>query len=97
MLQLLPGIGPTSAKKLLDQLKGPSGLDRLANLRVPKHTQDQWPNFAKLMRWLRKKERGWPAEFQLVRKWYEPYLVERYENPDLRKADIEQLEGIAAG
>jgi hypothetical protein len=39
----------------------------------------------------------WPAEFQIVRQWYEPHLQRMYDDGHLRAADIAQLEQIAAG
>ena len=46
---------------------------------------------------MRKAKSGWPAEFQLVRQWYEPVLQRIYDDAHFRAADIAQLEQIAAG
>ena len=46
---------------------------------------------------MRKAKTTWPAEFQLVRQWYEPHLQRMYDDAHLRLADIAQLEQIAAG
>jgi DNA helicase II / ATP-dependent DNA helicase PcrA len=46
---------------------------------------------------MRKGKSGWPAEFQLIRQWYEPHLHRMYDDGHLRAADIAQLEQIAAG
>jgi DNA helicase II / ATP-dependent DNA helicase PcrA len=43
------------------------------------------------------REKGWPAEFQLIRQWYEPQLQQLYDHPNLRADDLGQLEEIAAG
>ena len=40
---------------------------------------------------------AWPADLGLVRHWYEPLLADRYEDAEIRLADILQLEQIAAG
>jgi DNA helicase II / ATP-dependent DNA helicase PcrA len=40
---------------------------------------------------------GWPAELEAVRAWYEPHLERLHEDAGARRADLEQLEAIAAG
>jgi DNA helicase-2/ATP-dependent DNA helicase PcrA len=69
----------------------------LSSINVPKAAAHDWPRFAKLITRLRKGKVGWPAEFELVRAWYEPHLLRLYDDGQLRAADIEQLEQIAAG
>ena len=46
---------------------------------------------------MRKGKSAWPAEFALVRQWYEPHLHRLYDDAHLRAADIAQFEQIAAG
>ena len=46
---------------------------------------------------MRKAKTPWPAEFELVRRWYKPHLQRIYDDGHLREADIGQLEQIAAG
>ncbi len=38
-----------------------------------------------------------PAEFELLRTWYEPHLQRLYDDAETRAADIAQLQQIAAG
>ena len=64
---------------------------------VPKATAGDWLGFIKLVGRMRKAKSGWPAEFQLVRQWYEPVLQRTYDDAHFRAADIAQLEQIAAG
>src|SRR5258707_565611 len=91
VLQLLPGIGPTTAAKVQDQVEQQPGKSNvLSSIDVPKAAAEDWPSFAKLVCRIRKAKVAWPAEFQLVRNWYEPHLLRR-------AADIDQLEQIAAG
>ena len=40
---------------------------------------------------------GWPAEIANARHWYEPHLERRHEDAAPRRADLVQLEQIAAG
>ena len=45
---------------------------------------------------LRDKSIAWPAQFELVRQWYQPVLEQRYDDAVLRAADLEQLQRIAS-
>jgi DNA helicase-2/ATP-dependent DNA helicase PcrA len=40
---------------------------------------------------------GWPADLEQVRLWYEPHLERIHEDAVVRRADLLQLEQIAAG
>jgi DNA helicase-2/ATP-dependent DNA helicase PcrA len=98
VLQLLPGIGPTTAAKVQDQVEEQSGrADVLMSIEVAKAAAEDWPSFVKLVSRMRKAKTTWPAEFQAVRQWYEPHLERMYDDSHLRAADIVQLEQIAAG
>jgi DNA helicase-2/ATP-dependent DNA helicase PcrA len=98
VLQLLPGIGPTTATKVQDQVEEQSGrADVLLSMEVPKAAAEDWPGFAKLVLRMRQAKTTWPAEFQAVRQWYEPHLERMYDAGHLRAADLAQLEQIAAG
>jgi ATP-dependent DNA helicase UvrD/PcrA len=96
ILQLLPGIGPSTAAKVLDQVEArPSLTEALSRIDVPKAAAEDWPAFAALIVRLAKAKKTWPAEFQLVRTWYEPHLNRIYDDAQVRAADIAQLEQIA--
>jgi DNA helicase II / ATP-dependent DNA helicase PcrA len=98
VLQLLPGIGPTTATRVRDQVEEQRGrADVLLSIEVPKAAAEDWPSFAKLVSRMRKAKTTWPAEFEAVRQWYEPHLQRMYDDGHLRAADIAQLEQIAAG
>ena len=98
ILQLLPGIRPSTAAKVLDQVEArPSLTEALSRIDVPKAAAEDWPAFTKLIVRLAKAKKTWPAEFQLVRTWYEPHLNQIYDDAQVRAADIAQLEQIAGG
>jgi len=99
ILQLLPGIGPTTAAKVLDKIEAqPSLKEVLSRIEVPKAAAEDWPAFAKLVARLAKANKtSWPAEFELVRAWYEPHLKRIYDDAETRAADIAQLEQITGG
>jgi DNA helicase II / ATP-dependent DNA helicase PcrA len=98
VLQLLPGIGPSTAAKILDEVEAnANGSDALHDIRVPRAAVEDWPSFAKVFEHMRKGRMTWPAEFELVQEWYGPHLERIYDDAQLRGADIAQLAEIAAG
>jgi DNA helicase-2/ATP-dependent DNA helicase PcrA len=97
-VQLLPGIGPSTAAKILDEVEvEPHATDVLHDIKVPKAAAEDWPAFAKLVEELRQRKTPWPAEFELVHEWYAPHLERIYDDAPLRTADVAQLGQIAAG
>ncbi|MGB8736902.1 MAG: ATP-dependent helicase [Rhodomicrobium sp.] len=96
VLQLLPGVGPGTAGRLLDQLAGRSALQLLSSFPPPARAAEDWPALALLMRQLWTKTADWPSEIDLVRRWLEPYLEQRYADALVRAGDLEQLAQIAA-
>jgi DNA helicase-2/ATP-dependent DNA helicase PcrA len=98
LLQMLPGIGPQTAARILDTIAAdPEPLLSLMELPPPPKSGEDWPSFTTLVSALRKSEAGWPAEIGLARTWYEPHLDRIHEDADTRKADLLQLEQIASG
>jgi DNA helicase II / ATP-dependent DNA helicase PcrA len=49
-----------------------------------------------MIRHLSRRLAGWPAEIGAVRRWYEPHLERIHDDAPARKADLMQLEQIAA-
>jgi DNA helicase II / ATP-dependent DNA helicase PcrA len=97
ILQLLPGIGPSTASKILDKIAAERKVvEVLKWFAVPKQTAEDWPAFVSLIGRLRS-VKNWPTEFEPLRKWYQPLLERLYDNADARSADIAQLQQIAAG
>ncbi len=97
-LQLLPGIGPSSAADVLDRLaEGSEAGAALAAWQPPSRAAADWPGFAGLAADLRGGRAGWPAEMERVRLWYEPHLERIHEDAVIRRNDLLQLEQIAAG
>jgi len=97
-VQLLPGIGPSTAAKILDQVEAePHTTDVLHDIKVPKAAAEDWPAFTKLVEQMRQRNTPWPAEFELVQEWYAPHLDRIYDDGPLRAADVAQLGQIATG
>ncbi len=55
-----------------------------------------WAHFLALCRALRAPTSDWPAEMELVTRWYEPHLARIYEDAPVRLCDVRQLLQIAA-
>jgi DNA helicase II / ATP-dependent DNA helicase PcrA len=97
IIQILPGAGPATAARLLDQLaaaRSPS--DALTGFRLPAACAADWPAFADALRLVRTSAVGWPAELDLACRWYAPHLERRYEDAKIREADLLQLTQIAS-
>ncbi|HET9023839.1 MAG TPA: ATP-dependent helicase [Burkholderiaceae bacterium] len=97
VLQLLPGVGPKTAARLLDAMANADRRDVLGTMVAPSGNADEWEAFAASFSLLRDRSPGWPAELELVSRWYEPHLQRRHDNADVRLGDLRQLEAIAAG
>ncbi|HEX5317547.1 MAG TPA: ATP-dependent helicase [Stellaceae bacterium] len=89
-LQLLPGIGPATARKALDH-----GAD-LSGFTPPAAAALAWPGFCRMLARLRERATEWAGQVGLVRQWYEPHLERLYDHAGARAGDLDQLEQIAA-
>jgi len=97
VLQLMPGIGPSSAGKVVDGMgASPMPFDALAELPTPRGAEG-WNDFRTLVAELRSGDSGWPAEFERARLWYEPLMENAYDDAAVRMLDLHQLGRIAAG
>jgi DNA helicase II / ATP-dependent DNA helicase PcrA len=95
--QLLPGIGPSSAARLLEWLaEHPDPSQALSQFKTPPATAEHWPDFVAMMCLLRANAAGWPAELDRVFHWYTPHLERIHEDAVLRQADLLQLSQIAS-
>jgi DNA helicase-2/ATP-dependent DNA helicase PcrA len=71
VLQLIPGIGPATATRLLDAMAAaPEALDAVEAFTPPSKSQGDWQDFVTLYRRLRTPGLRWPADIELVRDWY---------------------------
>ncbi len=98
LMQLLPGVGPTSAQRVLDRMsEAADPIGALLEAPAPPRAGGEWQSFVDTIEQLRSGSAGWPAELERVRAWYEPHLERIYEDVTTRKADLIQLEQIATG
>jgi DNA helicase-2/ATP-dependent DNA helicase PcrA len=98
VLQLLPGIGPASAKKAIAHL-GEHGFDlaELTGFAPPDAAALSWPGLCRMLRLLRDADTAWAGQIGLVRTWYQPHLERLYDYALSRAGDLDQLEQIAMG
>jgi DNA helicase-2/ATP-dependent DNA helicase PcrA len=98
ILQLLPGIGPTSAQRVLDAMANQvDPIAALSNIAVPQRAGEGWTDLVATLLQLRSGKAGWPGEIACARLWYAPHLERMHEDATVRQADLVQLEQIAAG
>jgi DNA helicase-2/ATP-dependent DNA helicase PcrA len=98
LLQLMPGVGPSSAQRVLDRMaEQPEPVTALSNIPAPPRSADHWMDFVEALQQLSSGKTGWPGEIEHARRWYEPHLDRIHEDASVRQADLLQLEQIAAG
>ncbi|WP_307690167.1 ATP-dependent helicase [Variovorax ginsengisoli] len=96
--QLIPGIGPATATRLLDAMDQAADPQAAVRDFVPPATaQVEWARFAQSYEALRQPALAWPADMDLVLRWYLPHLERLHDDADLRRGDVEQLARLAAG
>ncbi len=95
-LHLVPGVGPTSAQRVLDRItEAESPVDALCSAPVPPRAGDDWKEFVRTIEQLQTSD--WPNDIERIRLWYEPHLERIHEDAEMRRADLIQLEQIAGG
>jgi DNA helicase-2/ATP-dependent DNA helicase PcrA len=92
VLQLMPGVGPATAARVLDHL----ATGDLRDFNAPAAAAEAWADFADTVESVRRGEAGWPAELETICRWYAPHLARAYDDAVLREADLAQLTQIAA-
>jgi ATP-dependent DNA helicase UvrD/PcrA len=97
VIQLLPGIGPATAARAFDRVAEQSDSMRGLSESVPPAAAfEHWPSFVETVRSVREKAGRWPAEMDIICRWYAPHLERIYEDAVIRQADLVQLGQIAS-
>ncbi|MBV8426994.1 MAG: ATP-dependent helicase [Hyphomicrobiales bacterium] len=98
VLLLLPGVGPRAAQAAMDRLADSrSPFDALADFEPPARARSHWRDLIDVVDHLGAGNSTWPAEIACARAWYEPLLERHYDDAEIRKEDLIQLEEIASG
>ncbi len=96
VLQLVEGVGATTAQRVLDVIDDqPDPMRALTALPAPPRAQEDWRGFVAMLSSLSRAD--WPAGIAQACAWYDPQLDRIHEGPESRRADLLQLEQIAAG
>lgn len=96
-LQILPGVGPATARRLLATLERDRfEVDALRRLDVPAAARADWPKTCVLYERLRDGEAPWAGQAELARLWYEPHLARLHDDAHIRMGDLIHLEEMAA-
>lgn len=96
--QLIPGIGPAIAARLLDAVaEAAEPAAAVAAFAAPARSGGEWAAFVALYRALRASGLRWPADIGLVRDWYLPQLERMHDDAQVRATDVEQLAQLAGG
>ncbi|MBO9685463.1 MAG: ATP-dependent helicase [Mitsuaria chitosanitabida] len=106
--QLLPGFGPASARRLLDEMApAPDPVQALRDFKPPAAAAAGWAGLRALMLRLLGGDDGggglggasdrWPMDLEEVITWYAPHLERLHDDAPVRQADLEQIARIAQG
>jgi DNA helicase-2/ATP-dependent DNA helicase PcrA len=96
-IQLLHGVGPKIAARILDNLhSAPPGAALLAEQPVPEGVRAAWIEFAELVEAAGVGRAEWPACAEQIARWYETQMDRLYEDAVIRTADIQQLARLAS-
>ncbi|MGN6661825.1 MAG: ATP-dependent helicase, partial [Achromobacter mucicolens] len=96
--QLMPGIGPATAGKLMDAMSASAEpLRTLREFKPGAAAQEEWGAFADTYAALCGPTLKWPADVDLALRWYNGQLERLYDDARVRKTDLDQLVRIASG
>lgn len=96
-VKLLPGIGSAIAARLLDAMGiAPDPMGAMRRFVMPPSGASDWASLLGLFDSLHRAKSTWPADIDIVTRWYEPHLQRIYEDAYVRQGDLIQLQQIAA-
>ena len=84
VIQLMPGAGPATAARLLDRMADADPLAVMERFKPPAAAAEPWPAFVEAVRLVRGRVAGWPAEIDLVLRWYAPHLERIHDDAVVR-------------
>src|SRR5262249_52754308 len=97
-LGLLPGVGPRTARTLLEPVQRTGSFEGWEDARVPPAARARWPVLVTLCRELAAAQPpALSSQLHRIRGFYGPLCEERYDHVPARLRDLEQLEQLAAG
>ena len=94
-LQLIPGVGPARAARILDAVDQTGAFGVVRNTAPPAGASEQWGGLKEMLAAMAKTP-TWPSDLDLAARWYGPVMNERYDDARVRLGDIEQMQRIGA-
>ena len=96
VVQLVQGMGPASARRLLDAIEGSDDAAATRGaFKPPAGALAAWTELVDALQAMQ--AAGWPALLRPALQWYLPQLQRLHEDAALRRADLEQLQRLAGG
>ena len=94
--QLVPGIGPSGARRLLDAMDASAvPFEAMRRWQPPPGAAEDWAAWIATAEILQ--QPAWPEDVALATRWYRPHLERLHEDAAVRLGDLEQLGRLAAG
>ena len=93
-LQLVPGVGPAKAARILDAVDETGAYGAVRNTAPPPGASEAWEGLKAMLADL--PAATWPGDLDLAAHWYGPMMNERYDDARVRLGDIEQMQRIGA-
>jgi DNA helicase-2/ATP-dependent DNA helicase PcrA len=94
--QLLPGMGPATARQAVDHLISNNYLvTSLKTFAAPGPARHGFEKLADLLIALSEPQRQWQGQLHMAREWYKPNFERIYEHFHTRIGDLDQLELLA--
>jgi len=94
-LQLIPGVGPARAARILDAVDENGAYGVVRNTAPPAGATEAWEALKDMLGAMAKAP-AWPSDLDLAARWYAPLMNERYDDARVRMGDIEQMQRIGA-
>jgi DNA helicase-2/ATP-dependent DNA helicase PcrA len=94
-LQLIPGVGPARAARILDAVDETGAFGVVRNTAPPVGASEQWEALKEMLATMARAP-AWPSDLDLAARWYGPVMNERYDDARVRLGDIEQMQRIGA-
>lgn len=93
-LQLVPGVGPAKASRMLDAVDETGAYGVVRNTAPPAGATEAWGALKQMLGDLQ--GATWPGDLDLAAQWYRPMMNERYDDARIRAGDIDQMQRIGA-
>ncbi|MEZ5972654.1 MAG: ATP-dependent helicase [Hyphomonadaceae bacterium] len=93
-LQLVPGVGPAKASRMLDAVDETGAYGVVRNTAPPAGASEAWDALKQMLGDLQ--GATWPGDLDLAAQWYRPMMNERYDDARVRAGDIDQMQRIGA-